>query len=228
MMGAVLDLVRVLYEPGAVFERVREKPKFLAPWLGLALVLVVISFLQLPYIRAALAGQMAAAAQANPQAAAAAQKFAFVGVIVAPIALAVILVINAAILWVLVSVLGEEAKFGTLLSVATYAAMAGMLLQVAGLAVLMIKGTGGVSSMEDIRPALGLDLLAPGTTGFVGGVLKGINPFTIWALVLTAIGISTTHKTSKGTAYTVATIAALLAVVVGAVLAGFGSGARAG
>jgi hypothetical protein len=67
----------------------------------------------------------------------------------------------------------------------------------------------------DMQPSLGLDLLVPGS-GFVRAVLKGINPFSIWGLVLTAIGISVTHRMPKGSAYTVATIA----LVIGLLIAG--------
>src|SRR3989442_13055085 len=107
-MSAVLDLVRVLFEPTAVFERVREKPKFLAPYLALAAVQLVIGFLQLPYIRAAMAAPLATMAQTNPQAAEAAQKFAAVGLVVRGVMVAPILGINAGIPGGLVSVMWEE------------------------------------------------------------------------------------------------------------------------
>src|SRR5205823_6506949 len=121
-MGAVLDLARVLFEPTAVFERVREKPRFFA----------------------------------------------------------VFLVINALILWVSTSVLGGEGKFATLLSVTTYAAITYSLLQVIGVVVLMMRGPGSVTSMLDLQPSLGLDLLAPDAKGFTLGLLRGINPFTLY------------------------------------------------
>jgi hypothetical protein len=79
-----------------------------------------------------------------------------------------------------------------------------------------MKGVGSITSPSDMQPALGLDLLAPDAKGFMGAVLKGINPFTIWGLVLTAIGIQITHKTSKGTAYAVA----IGSMVLGLIIAG--------
>ena len=223
-MGAILDLVRVLFEPTAVFERVREKPRFLAPYLALAAVQLVIGFLQLPYIRAAMAAQIATMAQANPQAAEVAQKFAAVGIVVGAIMVALILVINAGILWVLVSVMGGEAKFASLLSVSTYAFSTGILLQLAGLAVLMLKGPGGVTGMEDLQPALGLDLLAPGAKGFTLAFLRGINPFSIWGVYLTATGITVTQKTSKSTGWTVAVIGLLLGLLIAGGFAGMRRG----
>ncbi len=143
-----------------------------------------------------------------------------------PIFVLLFLAIVAGILWLLVTLFaGGEAKFRTLLSVATYTALPSILLQVATLAVLKMKGVESVTSPLDLQPPLGLNLLAPNMSGFVSGVLASINPFTIWGMVLTAIGIQVTHRTSKGSAYAVAIVALLIGVLfggVGAALAGRG------
>lgn len=218
-MGAVMDLFRVLYEPGAVFERIREKPKFLMPFLGLAVLLAVCILLLMPYQQAAMASKMAEITQANPAAAANMQKFAFVGVIVGPIIFAIVLVISATILWVVASIFGGEGKWGTLLSVTTYASITGILLQFVTLLVLMVKGVGQVTSPDDMKAPLGLNLLDPGATGFMGAFLGGVNLFAVWGVILTAIGIQVTHKTSKGTAYTIAIISGLVLLLVASGLA---------
>ena len=223
-MGALLDLVRVLFSPTEVFERVRERPKFLVPALGIAAIVIVISIVMQPFTQAAMAPRMAELAQQNPAAAAQAAKFQSIGIVFAPITVFIALLIGAGILWLLVMLLaGGDAKYRTLLSVATYTALPSILLQVAGLIVLQMKGVEAVASMDDLRPPLGLNLLAPGAGGFMGAFLAGINPFAIWSMVLTAIGIAVTHKTSKGSAYTVAIVSMLIGVLIGALFAGFGS-----
>src|SRR5256714_14464795 len=63
VMGPVLDLVRVLFEPTAVFERVREKPRFLARFLALAAIAGVSVVPHLPYTKVVLAAQFAPAPQ---------------------------------------------------------------------------------------------------------------------------------------------------------------------
>ena len=223
-MGALLDLVKVLFEPAAVFTRVAEKPKFLMPFIGLALLQVVVTAVNLPFLKAAMQAQMAQAPAGAPDT----SKFAVLGLIFVPVGIALVLLISGFVLWVLVSVMGGDAKFGMLMSVAAYAAVPTvMLLSIVGAIVLQLKGVGAVSSPMDMQPALGLDLLMPDAKGFLGAVLKGINPFSIWGLVLTAIGVSTTHKLSKGTGYTVATIAFLLGVLIGGAFAAMFAG-RAG
>jgi len=218
-MGAFLDVFRVLYEPGAVFGRVAAKPRFWAPFVVVAILAIIVGYLTLPFSQAAMASKMAEIAQANPAAADNMKKFAGVGILFAPIVYAIILVIVATVLWVLVSVLGGESKWGMLLSVCTYTSITGVLLQLVGVIVLMLKGVDQVTSPADLQPPLGLNLLTPGATGFLGAFLAGINPFAIWGLVLNAIGIQVTHKTSKGIAYTAATVAALIVLLIFAGLA---------
>jgi hypothetical protein len=208
-----------LFEPTAVFERVRERPRFLAPFITLAVITVIIVALQLPYTKAALAAQLAQTPNMLPERAAAALRVGpIIGIVVAPIFLGLFMVVNALILWVSTSVLGGEGKFTTLLSVATYASITYALLQVIGVVVLTMRGPGSVTSMLDLQPSLGLDLLAPDAKGFTLGLLRGINPFTLYGVFLTATGIAVTHKTSKGVAYTAAGIQFVIALLIGAAL----------
>ena len=212
-VSAILDLVKVLYEPGAVFQRVAEKPKFLMPFIGISVLQIIIGIVNMPFLKAAMQAQMAQAPAGAPDT----SKFAVFGLIAVPIVIAIALVIGALLLWVLVSLVGGEGKFGTLLSVATYASVPSViLLSIVGAIVLNIQGPGGLTSPQDMQPAVGLDLLMPGAKGFMGAVLKGINPFSIWGLVLTAIGVSTTHRLSSGSGYLVAT----LSFVIGLLIAG--------
>jgi hypothetical protein len=181
----------------------------------------------MPFTQAAIASRMAQIAQQNPQAAANAAKFQSIGIAFAPIFLLIGLLISAGLLWLLVMLLaGSDAKFKTLLSLSCYVAVPTILLQVAGLVVLKMKGVDAVTSPDDLRPPLGLNLLAPGTGGFVGAFLAGINPFSLWSMVLTAIGVQVTHKTSKGAAYTVAIISTLLGVLIGSAFASLGGGGK--
>jgi membrane protein, antimicrobial resistance system len=223
-MSALLDLLKILYEPTAVFERVREKPRFLAPFAGLAVAVIVLGFLQLPYTKAAMTAQFSQMPNLPPEAAQRAMSFAPIGLIVAPIFFAIVLLLNALVLWVLVSVLGGEAKFATMLSVTTYAAIAFVLLSAIGLVVLMTRGPGAITGMADLQPALGLDLLAPDAKGFTLAFLRGVNPFTLYGLFLTATGIAVTHRTTKGTAYTAAVIQLLITLLVTAALSGMRGG----
>src|SRR5262245_64992740 len=64
--SSLLDVFKVLYEPGAVFERVRARPAFLLPFLTIVVVQCILFFVNLPYLRAALQAQMASVPQGRP------------------------------------------------------------------------------------------------------------------------------------------------------------------
>jgi len=198
------DVVKVLYEPGEVFERVRARPSFLAPFVSIIVVMCAVFFVNLSYMKVAIQAQMATAAPGRPIPSTGV--LIGFGVVFTIIILGLLLLITGLTLYVLSSVLGGgEAKFGTMLSVATYSAVpATIVMAIVSAIVVHLQGPGQLTSPQDLQPPLGLDLLAPGTKGFVGALLAGINPFTLWGLVLTAIGVSTTQRMSKGSAYGVA------------------------
>ncbi len=218
--NAFLDTIKVLFEPAAVFERVRARPSFFAPFLTIIAVQCVLFFVNVPYMTVAVQAQMATAAPGRPVPSG--TMLAVFGLLGLIIVLGLVFLVSGLILWVLASVLGGgEAKFGTMLSIAAYSAVPStILLSLVGTIVLHMQGTAGLTSPQDLQPALGLDLLAPGTKGFVGGVLKAINPFSIWGLVLTAIGVSTTQRIAKGTGYAIAAVAFVIGLLIAG---GFGT-----
>ncbi|MGH7644798.1 MAG: YIP1 family protein [Gemmatimonadales bacterium] len=209
-MDAVIDLVRVLYEPTAVFERLREKPRILLPMIAVVLLSLVLGFLTLPYLKVAMRAVMPAQATGGPSV----DTIAMIQVVSSPIFVVIFLLLAAGVMWVAVSLLGAEGKYKLLLGVATYAAILYVLQLLAGYAVLTLRGIESVTSPQDLQPAFGLDLLAPGMTGYLGAVLKGINVFSVWGVVLEGIGISVTHRVSKGTGYIAAGIAFVVLLLV--------------
>ena len=215
--NSFVDVVKVLFEPTAVFERVRARPSFFAPFLTIIAVQCILFFVNLPYLKVALGAQMAAQSRPLPGTGVLAV-FGLLGLV---IVLGIIFVVTGLILWMLASVLGGgEAKFSTMLSIAAYSAVpSAILLSIVGTIVLHLQGTSGLTSPQDMQPALGLDLLAPGAKGFFGAVLKAINPFSLWGLVLMATGVSTTQRMSKGSGYTVAVVTFVIGLLIAGGLA---------
>lgn len=222
--SSFLDVFKVLFEPTAVFERVRERPSFLVPFLTICAFQIVIYFVNMPFLKAGMAAQMASRPAGGPDP----SKFLWIGALFIPIGIGIALVIGGGLLWVLVSLFGGEAKFSRLLSVAAYCSVPSVIvLAIVGTIVLHLQGIGQIASPQDMQPALGLDLLAPGAKGFVGAALKAVNPFSIWGLVLTAIGVSTTHRLPRSTGYVVAAISFVIGVCIAGAFAGL-FGARTG
>jgi membrane protein, antimicrobial resistance system len=215
-MDPILDLFRVIYEPAAVFERVREHRKFLIPFIGFSIIAMIVAFLMAPYRQAATMAQMAAAAQANPGAAATASKVAALTWLAAPVGVLVLVAIAASILWVLVSLVGGEASWRTLACIQFYIGISTIIYQLVVFGMLaMGGGVSTVHSPNDLMPPLGLDLLAPHAGPALTRLLGGVNPFTLWGVFLTAVGVQVTQKTSKGSAWTVAIISFAISLGLG-------------
>lgn len=201
-MQAVLDLVRVLYEPKPVFDRVTERPRVLAPLLSLIALWVAFQLLLLPYARPIIEAAMRTAMErrgASPdQMPAMGSTVVVITIVSQVVVFALLAAIGGLLLWVLGAISGADAKFGTLFSVSLYGTMPFILQQFVTVIVLMVRGPQNITNPMDLQPALGLDLLAPASKGFMRVLLAGVNPFSIWGVWLTGLGVSITSKTSRG------------------------------
>jgi hypothetical protein len=225
-MNAVLDLFNVLHEPTPVFERLREKPRWLVPLLINIALLMVLTFVLRPYYIAAFQGM---AGSMPPEQAArmpSPQTQAMFGVIFTPLVVFLGVLAGAGLLWVAGALSGAEARYNLMLSVLSHTYVTFVLYSIVAALVLMVRGVESVSGMDDLRPALGLDLVAPEAGRFLGAFLNGINPFSIWGVWLTGVGVSVTHRTSRGTGMTVAAIAYLIALAISAALQMLQAGPR--
>lgn len=217
-MGAILDLVRVLYEPGEVFARVKDRPRFLMPFLGLAAAMLIISFTLKPFYAAGIqVGLTEAAGRLTPEQAArmpSAATQATIFVAFTPVVVLVSLLIGTTLLWVGVSLTGSEAKFGSLLSLLTYSYMTYAAFSILTSVVLHLRGVESVASMTDVRAQLGLDLLAPNAGVFLSTFLGGINPFSIWGVWMAGTGIAVTAGASKNVGYVAAGVAYTVGLLI--------------
>ena len=210
--SAFLDVFKVLFDPIPVFTRIKQKPSVLYPWLVISLLVLVITILTRPYNDAAMAAMRASL---PPEQAArmggGGGAMRLVGV---PIFTFVFAAIGAGLLWIGVALSATQARYKTLLSVLLHANMTYVLFAGITAVVLMLRGVAAVTSMADLRPPLGLDLLMPNASLYLGQVLNGINPFSAWGVWLCGTGIAITHGASKSTAIIVTAIVYVLALLI--------------
>lgn len=213
-MNAALDVFRVLFDPAAVFARLREKPRILVPFVVIAVAYALISLVLLPFqaaamegLRATLPPEQAARMGDSPGGGA-------MGILFVPVVVFLMLAVGAGLLWVTASVTAAEARYRALLSVLTHTFVTFVLFAALGALVLTLRGVESVTSMADMRAPLGLDLVVPGAKGYLAVFLNGINPLSIWGVWLTGTGISITHNTARGSAIAAAAVAFLVGLAV--------------
>jgi hypothetical protein len=214
-MQAFLDFFLVMFEPVPVFERVRERPRFLAPWIIISVIAIIVTYLTRPFQAAAMqdiisrlppeqAAQMSGAGQGG-----------IVGLLVGtPLFVLLMLVIGTGLLWAATAVTGADAKFKVVSSVLAYSMVTYSVVSIITMIILFVKGVGTVHSFADMRPPIGLDFLAPNAGFFAATILNGINPFSIWGVWLAGTGIAITHKTTRTAGYSAAAIAYLIGLVI--------------
>jgi hypothetical protein len=120
-------------------------------------------------------------------------------------------------LWMGVSVTGTHARFKTLLSVLARSCVTYLLFAAVGVVVLTVRGKAAVTGFADLRAPLGLDLLVPNLGLYLGTVLNGINPFSIWGVWLTGTGVAITHGLSRSTAIVVTAVVYFIGLLIIAV-----------
>jgi len=219
----IMRVLRVMFSPTAVFEEQREKPTWVLPWLIISVMMVAIGLVMAPYQRHAMElAVQARGGQAPPESAMMIGRvFSIVGV---PIFLLLAGLVSAFVMWVVLLATGAQVRFKGLFSVAIFASVVGVVQAVLSSVALRMRGPPeSVTSIADMRVSLGLDLLLSSEStisGFLRGLLGGIGPISIWGLAITAIGVATLEKQPKGAAWTAATVAFVVMLVVAALLQG--------
>jgi len=215
LFSDMLDVFNVLHDPIAVFNRIKERPRILAPWIVLSIAFVVITILTRPYQQAAMdAFKTTLSPEQAARMGSSGAGGGVVGLVLTPVGVLAALAIGAGVLWMAVAITGAQARYKTVLSVLAYSCVTYVLFAVIGIVVLTVRGKQAVTGFADLRAPLGLDLLVPNAGLYLGTVLNGINPFSVWGVWLTGTGIAITHGTSRGTAIAVTAGAFLLCLLI--------------
>lgn len=210
-----LRLVRAPFAPRGVFEEQREKPTFWMPWAVLSVIFAVLGVINQPITRQMIRVQAEVAGRpVTPSAETFGLIFSLIG---GPIGLLIGALIAAVILYFILMVAGSEARFKGLMSIAIFVAPITILQQCLNSVVLRMRGIETIQNARDIQVSFGLDLLLPAdseTPRALAAFLRGIGPFEIWALVITAIALMTLEKVPKGKAWTACVISFVIGLVI--------------
>lgn len=223
------DIVDVFYAPSAVFERRRNRG------FGLALLLYAVLnaamlYAARPVMQPMIDKQIAQTLEkmsANPSVSAeqrtamekrmrgmADSPLALIGPVVA---LPVVVLLTAAVLWLAGKAVGSVATYGQAAMVTTFAAFPRLLLMVLMTAFAIATGREVTSQYAfSISPAA---LLGDDASPIVAALLSRLDLGTLWMTALLGIGIAVVGRVSRGKGLTAAAITWLVggvAVLVGA------------
>lgn len=136
-----------------------------------------------------------------------------IAVYLAPVIGAVLFAIQAAILLGMSSIMSVPAKFRSMFNLVAGCSLIQLLASIAGLIILKAKGD--VSTMAELRPALGLDIfLSDSSNKFLAAFLGYFSVFEIWWIVMIVLILSAAFRITKGKAFAVVLPLILLNVVL--------------
>jgi hypothetical protein len=203
-MGMTLkNLFTVFVAPREAFVNLKVRPRWFMAFFMIALVLLGIAWLTQPFSEQ-LAYRLLSekfAEQQVQQMLASAQRFQYVGLILAPFLLLLRWLIISAFLYFASELLGapNTTEFKTVYAVTVYSEIILVLMGVINLLLLYNKGIDVVQNVADLQAVVGLDILFADTAKNLSlfTFFNNINIFSIWYVVVLTIGISVVTNFSK-------------------------------
>jgi hypothetical protein len=191
-------------DPQGAARRVNSKWFWVAPLLIFSAVSIAAGMLMMPMVRHVMEvaplpdGVTPEQYQANMNTG---LKIQGIAMWFAPVITAVIYAIQAAVLLGMSTVMNIGAKFRQLFNLVAGCGLIQMLGALASLVILKSKGE--VSSMAELRPALGFDIFLPeGTNKYLMSLAGYFSVFEIWWIVMIVLIFAAAYRVTKGKAFT--------------------------
>jgi hypothetical protein len=212
----------VLFSPVSLFRR-RANDRLMPPALTLAAASVVVALLLIPVSSRAFQ----AGAAANPDAVAFMEQwgtlFAIIGAVFSPIFVFLLVLWATVLMWGAARLLSIDVSFRQTFLIAIYSGFLILLAQLAGGLLAMLSGP-DFDLMTDGSIGVLRFIDTEGMAPALIALLRLVDVFAIWQLVLWTIGLAVIGRVSYGKAAFAATIAWLLSAVPGLVIASLGVG----
>jgi hypothetical protein len=235
-MGELSRLSGVFFEPKKTFDAIGRRPKWLVP-----LALIILSGIVFYYFfgqrvtwerffrqqletNKTMQQQMAnLPAEQRERALATQAKFAGIGYYAGVIVFVPLMyVITAGVLLGITSMMSGGLKFKQIYAIVCYAGLPGVIKQILATVVLFLKNPDEFNLTNPLafNPAAFMDQAT--TSKFLYAIATAVDLFTIWGLVLTAIGLAVVagKRLSFGKAMTAVLVPYAALVLLGATVAG--------
>jgi hypothetical protein len=209
-------------DPQSAARRLFHKWFWIGPLVVFSIVSVIASYLMMPIVQHVLEVAPLPAG-ANPEQYQRGMDMAMtvqrISMYFSPAITAVIMALQALVVFATCSILTVDAKFRWIFNLVAGCSLIQVLAAIAGIVILKAKGE--VSTMGELRPALGLDIFLPeGTNKLVMAFLGYFSIFEIWWIVMMVLVFSAAFRVTKGKAF-----AATLPLIVLSILFRLGAAA---
>lgn len=224
-----MDLIkRVLWiftSPNRVFDDIRERRvDWWQPWIVASLFYMLITWLAMPIQMAAMEVNSNMTTEQIDQQIEMMDRFGFVWIVMAPAGALLVTLVIAGLSYIAVTLAARAATFRQYFTLCFFIGIVGMMGQLVSSIIIRARGLDRIATPEDAMMALSLRPLAP-DNAVVRGLLSSIEFFTIWSLVLMAMGLMRIFGMSRTQSIVVAVVLWILSamfVIVGELFGGMG------
>lgn len=181
----------IFVSPSKVFDDIADgKATWWQPWVWVSLIYMVAGYFSMPIQRAVLDMNPSnlPAEQLDKQIEAF-EKFGIFQLLATPVLFLVIGLIVAGLGYILVSILSERANFKKFFTIYFYGGIIAALATVVSVLAVRMKGVETLRVPEDAQFSIGLSFMAPTDGVVLKSILSGIEFFSIWCLVVIAMGL---------------------------------------
>ncbi len=189
-------------DPEGAAKRVHSKWFWIVPFVIASVIGVVVSIYMTPIaLRAASVSPLPDGVTAEQYTKGVAMSMKFTTYL-SPVLTLAFWAVTAGILLGLAVVTGVAARFGAIFNLVAGCSPIQSLGAIAAATILHFKGE--VSSMAELRPAMGLDIFMPeGTNKYLVAVGASFSIFQIWWVVMMALIFAVAFRVSKGKGFAV-------------------------
>ncbi len=190
----------IIFSPTKAFQGIDKKPKWLIAFSVIAVGTFIVNYLSLPFIVQVAKLSIPPGMSPNEfENKFNTMKLMLIIGIFSPLFLLIGFLFIALILWLIISLFSDEADFKKTFSMVVHCGIIPFLGSVLTLIILQLRGVNSIKSAVDAQVSLGLDIfLRSQDLSLPFKVfLSNINVFSIWWVLLLALGISITSKISK-------------------------------
>jgi hypothetical protein len=174
------------------------------PWLIISVLYMVVTFLGLPVQLALMELNLQnLPADSLDTQIRMLESFGWIWVVLTPVGVLLMQLLVAGLSYILVTILSQRATFKQYLSLSFFTGIPALLGQLISVVMIRMRGLDQIMGPEDARMSFSLRTLAPPDSALLKGVFGSFEFFTIWSLVLLALGLQRVFGMNRGQAIAV-------------------------
>ena len=207
-----MDILRryvwIFVSPDRVFDDIRnDRAQWWQPWLLLSVVGIVVGVFALPIQKAIIElNTNNVSADEIAQQLEFVSNFGWIQVGFTPLVVLVVSLIVTGVTYILIASMATSPNFKRYFTLSMFAGVIGVLAQVVSTFVVRVRGLESIRSVADTQAAISLAFLAPTGDALMRGLLSSIELFSIWSLVVVALGLESIFDMQRSRAITVAVL----------------------